>query len=113
MSVDYERVINDAIRQGEWDVVYAEARQWSEQAGCGPLPYFALNVVCMLRGNFAEAWKVYPRAFAEEADVQLLQEWMARLRIQGSDSSNVLLFEGVFYTQSGRLEEAVVRYEQV
>jgi hypothetical protein len=48
MSVEYERVINDAIRQGEWDVVYEEARRWSEQAECGPLPFFALNVVCML-----------------------------------------------------------------
>ncbi|MEJ2230269.1 MAG: hypothetical protein P8X46_03705 [Nitrospirales bacterium] len=113
MSAEYEKGINAAIRQGHWDVVYDEARRWSEQSGCGPLPFFALNVVCMLRGNFAEAWQVYPRAFGEEADIQLVREWMERLRSQLSDEPNFLLFEGVFHTQSGRLDDAKAIYERV
>lgn len=113
MSVEYESGLNDAIRQGKWDVVYQEAQRWSNQDECGPLPYFALNVVCMLRGDFAEAWQVYPRAFGDEGDAQSIQKWMERLREQRSNDPNVLLFEGVFYTQSGLLEDAAVLFEQV
>ena len=79
MSAEYESAINAAIRQGHWDAVFDEAQRWSEKSGCGPLPFFALNVVCMLRGDFAEAWKVYPKVFGEDADMHLVGKWVERL----------------------------------
>ncbi len=81
MNPEYETSVNVAIGQGDWSLVLQEARRWSEQLECGPLPFFALNVVHMLRGNFSDAWKMYPRAFGEEADIQLVREWMDRLPI--------------------------------
>ncbi len=60
MTSSDKPTIESAIAAGQWDVVYEEASSWSDEADCGPLPFFALNVVCLLRGDFAQAWRVYP-----------------------------------------------------
>ena len=83
MTSTYKTNIETAIPTGQWDVVYDEASCWSEQADCGPLPFFAVNVVCLLRGDFAQAWRVHPQALGEEADVQLVREWMVLVEVSG------------------------------
>ena len=105
--------IESAISGGQWDVVYDEASPWSELVDCGPVPFFAVNVVCLLRGDFAQAWRVYPQALGEETDVQCVREWVGFLREQYPDSPHVALFEGIFHTQSGRLEDAFACFERV
>ena len=98
---------------GQWDVVDDDASCWSEEDECGPLPFFALKAVCLLRGDFAQAWKVFPQALGEEADAQLVREWVVLLKEQSPDSPHVALFDGVLQTQSGRLDDAFACFEQV
>ncbi len=105
--------IQSAIAAGQWDVVYDEATCWSEEVDCGPLPFFALNVVCLLRGDFAQAWGVYPQALGEDADVQRVREWVECLKEKYSDSSHLALLEGIFHTQSGLLVDAFACFERV
>ena len=95
--------IETAISEGHWDVVYDEASVWSEQVDCGPVPFFALNVVCLLRGDFAEAWRVYPQALGEETDAQCVREWVVYLKEHDADAPHVAGCEGLFHTQSGLL----------
>ena len=113
MSAEFEVPLVSAIREGRWDAAYDEARRWSEQPDCGPVPFFVLNVVCMLRGDFAEAWKVYPHALGEEANVQIVRDWATGLCEQFPDAPSLVLMEGVFHTQSGRLDDAMERYQRV
>ena len=113
MTSTYQLSIESAIAGGQWDVVYDDATSWSEEADCGPLPFFALNVVCLLRGDFAQAWRVYPQALGDEAHVQLVREWVGVLRERYPDSPDLALFEGIFHTQSGLLDDAFACFERV
>jgi hypothetical protein len=80
------------------------------------VPFFAVNVVCLLRGDFAQAWRVYPQALGEEADVQCVREWVLYLKEHYADSPHVALFEGIFGKLDGSgefvAEEVLAKHDE-
>jgi hypothetical protein len=59
--VEFVQRIEHALVHAEWSTVFAEAAAWVEAAGPDgdPRAYFALNVVHLIRGEFASAWKTH------------------------------------------------------
>jgi len=113
MSVNLEDSLKSAIVDGQWDKACEVAHQWSEEPECGPRPYFAMNVVHLLRGDFPQAWQVFPKALAEESDKEVIREWVEHLREEFPDKPHVLLLQGVFYTQCGKLDDAITNFDQL
>ena len=101
-----------SIQAGKWDAVFEEAMKWLEVPDSGPIPFFVVNAVSLLRGDFAQAWKVYPKAFQEEADIQIVRDWIQYLQTQFPDESHVCLIVGLFLAQSGNSEQAIASYER-
>ena len=68
MSTHQDR-IETALLADDWDQVGYEASEWAravETAGeKDPRPYFALNVTHLIRGEFADAWRIHPPALQE------------------------------------------------
>ncbi|MCA9474935.1 MAG: hypothetical protein KC563_03875, partial [Nitrospira sp.] len=75
MNACSEELVKSAMVAGQWDEVCEVAKRWVEEPDCGPRPYFALNVVYLLRGDFSQAWKVFPQALAEESDKDVVRVW--------------------------------------
>ena len=74
-----EQTIERAILGGDWDAVRDAATAWMESETAGPRAFFALNVVYLLKGEFALAWKMYAKSLQEEADIANVREWVDRL----------------------------------
>ncbi len=113
MGESLEYSVKSAMRAGQWEEVRHLAQQWSLQPECGPQPYFALNVVFLLRGDFLEAWQVFPRALAEPSDKEKVGDWVTRLQKEFPEEPSILLVQGVFDTQCGKLEDAIAVFERL
>lgn len=105
-----------AILTGSWEALFAEAQTWSkeeEAAECrDPRPYFAENVVHLLQGRFAEAWRTHARCLEAESDIETVGAWVESLVDGQSDNSHVHLIRGLFLAQSGQSEESMASYKE-
>ena len=92
--------IEAALLAGDWGRLERDARAWVravESTGeKDPRPYFALNILHLIRGNFPAAWKLHAQALQEADDIALLRYLMkaskrgkSRSRI-GFTSSRIL-----------------------
>ena len=113
MTTSLQDKIESAIQSGQWDHVGELAQQWSQEPDNGPVPFFLLNVVYLLRGDFARAWQVFPKALEEESHKENVRTWIVRLRGAFPEDPNFLLVEGVFLTQCGKLEDAIGDFDRV
>jgi len=95
-----------AILAGAWDTLLAEASAWITASSGGehsdPRPYFAQNVVYLLRGQFADAWKTHPLCLETEQDIAAVKGWMDALVEAQPDNGYVQLVMGLFLAQSGK-----------
>ncbi|HET7059039.1 MAG TPA: hypothetical protein VFI05_09915, partial [Nitrospiraceae bacterium] len=79
--IDYAKKIEDALVRGEWTTVAATAEAWACAVGLtrDPRPYFALNVVQLISGEYGAAWQTAARALQEPADIEVIKGWVDRL----------------------------------
>ncbi|HNL90138.1 MAG TPA: tetratricopeptide repeat protein, partial [Nitrospira sp.] len=112
----HQHKIDTALLAGDWDRFGYEAGVWVrtvEAAGeKDPCPYFALNVTHLLRGEFADAWRVHAHALQETADIDRVGDWLAAILKQHPDNAHVNLVQGMFLAQSGQSEQSVVFYKE-
>src|SRR3712207_9530969 len=78
MMVDYAKTIEEAVVRGEWSTVASTAEAWVCAVGFkqDPRPYFALNVVQLIRGEFGAAWQTHARSLQEPADIETIKVWV-------------------------------------
>ena len=95
---EYERKIEAAFLAGEWETAFREAAAWrlaierSEERNSRP--YFACNVVHLIRGQVAAAWKLHGKALEETEDIDQVRTWVEAIRERHPEKANAhLLFE--------------------
>ncbi len=76
--IDYAKKIEGALVRGEWTAVAVTAEAWICAVGVNhdPRPYFALNVVQLIKGEFGAAWQTHARALQEAADIEAIKNWV-------------------------------------
>ena len=66
---DYQAQCEAMLLEGQWDQAQQTALAWARHPATGtdrhPRPHFALNVIHLLRGEFAEAWNSHPKCLQE------------------------------------------------
>ncbi|MYA27778.1 MAG: tetratricopeptide repeat protein, partial [Nitrospira sp. SB0666_bin_27] len=107
-----EQTIEHAIVRGDWDAVIEAATHWSQGGTTGPRAFFALNIVYLLKGEFALAWKMYAKSLQEEADIANVREWVDRLSQMYPEEGFVHLMHGMFLAQSGQSEQSITSYHK-
>ena len=105
-----EQTIEQAFLRRDWDAVLDAATQWTQRETAGPRAFFALNVVYLLKGEFALAWKMYAKSLQEEADIANVCEWVERLCESYPEDGSVHLLYGMFLAQSGQSEQSIKSY---
>ena len=73
------RSVEQALVKGEWDRMFDAATQWSQSQSAGPLAFFALNVMHLLRGEFVLAWQMHAKSLHEEEDIRQVREWIGSI----------------------------------
>ena len=70
---DHQAECEAALLDGQWDLAESEARAWARHLPAGvekdPRPHFVLNVVHLIRGQFADAWQTHSRCLQEADDI--------------------------------------------
>ena len=77
-----------------------------------PRPHFAQNVIHLLRGEFAEAWKTHPKCLQEPEDIAQVREWIEGFVARQPEQANAHLVLGLFLAQSGQSEQSIVAYKE-
>ena len=105
-----------AILAGAWDTLLTEASAWSKRQEAAetkdPRPYFAENVVYLLRGQFADAWKAHALCLEAQDDIAAVKSWVDSLIARAPDNGHAHLVLGLFLSQSGRSEQSVPCYKE-
>jgi hypothetical protein len=112
--IDYAKKIEEALIRGEWTIVSATAEAWACAVGLNrdPRPYFALNVVQLIRGEYGAAWQTHARALQEPADIEVVKNWVDCLLKEQPDQARIHFVAGLFLAQSGQSEDSVARYKE-
>lgn len=99
-------------RGGAWDNVYAESMAWSRipEGAKDPRPLFARNVVYLLQGRFADAWKAHALCLETQQDIAAVGSWVNDLLARHVDCGYAHLIMGLFLAQSGQSDQSVRPY---
>ncbi len=112
----FQDQIESAFVAGEWERLGREAAAWAQAveaaAERNPRPYFALNVTHLLRGQFAEAWRVHAKALQEAEDIETVRQWVESLAARHPANAHLHLVQGLFLAQSGQSEQSVIYYKE-
>jgi hypothetical protein len=103
MSI-HQQQCEAALVAGAWDALFAESLAWSRDpdGAKDPRPLFARNVVYLLQGRFADAWKTHALCLEAEKDIAAVGTWVKDLLDRHTDSGYTHLVMGLFLAQSGR-----------
>ena len=112
--IDYAKKIEEALVRGEWTTVSATAEAWACAVGLNrdPRPYFALNVVQLIRGEYGAAWQTHARALQEPADIDIVKSWVDALLKEQPENASIHFVAGLFLAQSGQSEDSIARYKE-
>ena len=77
-----------------------------------PRPHFALNVIYLLRGEFAEAWNTHSKCLQEPEDIALVKTWIEGFVARQPEQANAHLVMGLFLAQSGQSEQSIASYKE-
>src|SRR5688500_11726619 len=97
IMIDYAKKIEEALVRVEWTSVAATAEAWVCAVGFNrdPRPYFALNVVQLIRGEFGAAWQTHARALQEPADIEVVKNWVESLLKEHPDNAQIHFVAGL------------------
>ncbi|HRI39776.1 MAG TPA: tetratricopeptide repeat protein, partial [Nitrospira sp.] len=103
-----------AIVAGAWDSLFAESLAWSRDpdGAKDPRPLFARNVVYLVQGRFAEAWKTHALCLEAQEHIAAVGSWVNDLLERYGDSGYAYLVKGLFLAQSGQSEQSMGTYTE-
>ncbi|HEX2055038.1 MAG TPA: tetratricopeptide repeat protein, partial [Nitrospiraceae bacterium] len=112
---DFEERIEAALVAGEWDTAFDAASAWAvaleRSADRNSRPFFALNVVHLIRGEFAAAWKMHAKGLEDPGDIEQVKIWVEGIRDRHPDRANAHLLVGLFLSQAGQSEQSIEVYK--
>jgi hypothetical protein len=93
----FKERIEAAIVRAEWGALTEPAKAWIQSLGGthDPRPYFALNTVQLVGGEFAAAWKTHALCLQEEHDIGVVRAWTDDLLQRHQDAASVYLVAGL------------------
>src|SRR5437870_9507720 len=104
------------LLEGRWDQAQQTALAWARHPATGAdrdsRPHFVLNVIHLLRGEFAEAWNIHPKCLQEPEDIAQVKEWIEEFVARQSEQAYAHLVMGLFLAQSGQSEQSIAAYKQ-
>ena len=113
---DYQAQCETTLLEGQWDraeqVALAWVRHHAASTDHDPRPHFALNVIYLLRGEFAEAWKTHPNCLQEPHDIAQVKAWIEGIVARQAAQANAHLVMGLFLAQSGQSEQSIASYKE-
>ena len=113
---DYQAQCETRLLEGQWDQAQQAALAWARNPAAGtdqdPRSHFALNIIYLLRGEFAEAWKAHAKCLEESEDIALVKEWVEGFVARQSEQANAHLVMGLFLAQSGQSEQSITAYKE-
>ena len=113
---DYQAQCEARLLEGQWDQAQQAALAWARHPATGtdrdPRPHFALNVIHMLRGEFAEAWNARAKCLEESEDMAHVKEWVEGFVARQPEQTNAHLVMGLFLAQAGQSEQSIIAYKQ-
>ncbi|MBX3306186.1 MAG: tetratricopeptide repeat protein, partial [Nitrospira sp.] len=103
-----------AIVAGAWDTLFAESMAWSRDpdGAKDPRPLFARNVVYLVQGRFADAWKTHALCLEAQEHIAAVGSWMNDLLEREGSSGYAHLVQGLFLAQSGQSEQSMGPYAE-
>jgi tetratricopeptide (TPR) repeat protein len=114
--IDYQTQCETALLEGQWDQAQQAALAWARHPVSGtdrdPRPQFVLNVIHLLRGEFAEAWNTHSKCLQEPEDIAQIKAWIEGIVMQQSERANAHLVMGLFLAQSGQSEQSIACYKK-
>ena len=114
--VDYQTQCETMLLEGQWDQAQQTALAWTRHPATGtdrdPRPHFVLNVIHLLRGEFAEAWNIHPKCLQEPEDIAQVKEWIEGFVARQSEQGYAHLVMGLFLAQSGQSEQSIASYKE-
>ena len=103
-----------ALLNGSWERAADEALAWARHPETSgrrdPRPHFVLNVVQLIRGQFAEAWTSHALSLQETDDIARVKVSIEGLVAGHVDHAAPHLVMGLFLSQSGQSEESMQSY---
>src|SRR4026209_1098203 len=111
---DYQAQCETTLLDGQWDQAQHAALAWASHPATAqdPRPHFALNVIHLLRGEFAQAWKTHPKCLQEPDDIAQVKEWIEGIVARQPEQANAHLVSGLFLAQSGQSEQSIASYKE-
>src|SRR5512141_3450068 len=107
---DYQAQCETTLLGCQWDQAQQAALAWARNPATGidqdPRPHFALNVIHLLRGECAEAWKTHSKCLEEAEDIAQVKEWIEGFVARQPEQANAHLVMGLFLAQSGQSEQS-------
>ncbi|RPJ23713.1 MAG: tetratricopeptide repeat protein, partial [Planctomycetaceae bacterium] len=111
---EHQTTCEAALLSGAWDRAVDAALAWArhrEPAGRrDPRPHFVLNVVQLLKGQFAEAWTSHALSLQDADDIARVKAWLDELVSGHVDQAAAHLVMGLFLSQSGQSELSMQSY---
>ncbi len=104
-----------ALLKGDWDRAAQDALAWARHATStpqrDPRPHFVLNVVQLIKGQFAEAWTSHAMSLQDPGDIAQIKSWLEGLVAGHTDHAAAHLVMGLFLSQSGQSEQSMQSYK--
>ncbi|HEX9154514.1 MAG TPA: hypothetical protein VF819_03055, partial [Nitrospira sp.] len=105
-----------ALLGGEWGRAAQAALAWARHPAStdqlDPRPHFVLNVVYLIKGQFAEAWAAHAKCLHEPDDIAQVKGWIEGLVAGHAEQAAGHLVMGLFLAQSGQSEQSMQSYKE-
>ena len=96
--IEHQTTCETALLNGDWEQAAHEALAWARHPKSterrDPRPHFALNVVHLIKGQFAEAWSSHAQSLQEPDDIAQVKSWLDELVTRHADQPTAHLVMG-------------------
>jgi hypothetical protein len=97
---EHQTTCEAALLSGAWERAAEQAFAWARHPDTpgsrDPRPHFVLNVVQLIKGQFAEAWTNHAMSLQDADDIARVKEWVEGLVAAHADQAAAHLAMGLF-----------------
>src|SRR5262245_65461274 len=98
---EHQTTCEAALLKGDWDRAGQDALAWARHptstAQRDPRRHLVLNVVNLIKGQFAEAWTSHAMSLQEPGDIAQVKSWLEGLVAGHADQPPATLVMGLFW----------------